>query len=474
MRNASWLALFVMSFFLSCGGSTTPVGDGKGLVQSEETEEKLTKEESTEQQTPNIEEAKPQGTMRLPSDTIFLEDGIIDGYELKITKSGSEERPLVLSARHPGKTVITGNVRIEISGSYVHVVDLIFKNVQSVGKYVDVIKFTGNRNKLSNCIIYNTDNFKSEKTYYWVTIDGKRNEVRGNSFVGKSNKGPLVYVVAEDARNGHHDISQNLFARIKPLGENGLSTIRIGLKSTEPVSSFTTVMGNVFHNCDGEIELISSKASNNSFINNLVYESRGGLTLRWGNDCKVDGNQFISKKNTSIGVRVAGSGHEIKNNTFKLVGGPNAAAIVLMTGSKNTECGYQPARDISIHDNEFHNNSDWKILEQVNCDAGPQFLAKDNFKFKNGQPKGKGSDYSVERKVVSTKRKGNSKILKEIYVMKALEGEGEKESTPKVQMPDLSIRTRLESNEGFITSWVRASHRINNAKVGSTIKVSSL
>lgn len=475
MKNTHWFIFFVMLLHLSCGGNTTPVEDRAEPSESEVPKEQLPSSENdvaTEQEiNQSSKPVKPEQTQLPSSDTIFLEDGILNGYEIKITQSGSEGNPIVLTARNPGKTIITGNVNIEVSGSHVYVRDLIFKNIQPVGKNVGVIKFTGEHCTMFNCLIYNTENFKIGKTCYWVTIDGKENRIERNTFVGKNNKGPLVYIVAEDSNKGDHEIAKNLFARIKPLGANGLSAIRIGLKTETPVNSRTLVRENIFHECDGEIELISSKSSKNLIVDNMFSESRGGVTLRWGDDCKVSNNLFISSKNTSIGVRVAGSEHKIVYNTFNLVGGPNAAAIVLMAGSANAECGYQPAKDIDIHDNQFYGNAAWKVLEQINCDEMPQFIAKDNFRFAKGRSKGVRCDYSVDNRTVSEARKGNSKILKEIYEIKALDGEGEKSSVSRIDAPDLSGFVKMESNEAFLIKWRQINPQLGSKGVGSTLRV---
>lgn len=469
MKNAHWFIFLVMLFHFSCGGTANPPLEKQAnVVEDTKASEPVTAQKVVEQAEEPRERGVAKAPKKLPSDTIYLEDGTLRGYEVNLSQAGA-----VLAARNPGKTIITGAVSINISASNVVVRDIVFRDVYTVGKNVDLISISGSDCEISNCIIYNTDGFASKKTYYWLTIGGKRNKIIGNSFVGKENKAPLIYVLSDNENQGQHVIKQNLFARIKPLGKNGLSAIRVGLKTERPIKSGTTISENVFHECDGELEIISNKSNGNTYASNLFSNSRGGLTLRWGNDCVVKDNQFVSSANTSIGVRVAGSGHEIHNNYFDLVGGPNAAAVVFMVGSENADCGYQPVKNVKVHDNEFHGNADWKIMEHTGCGDMPVFSTSDNFKFAKGQRKGARCDYAVETRSAVANKKGSSKILNEIYEMKAMDKGGEKTSTPKNGMPDLSAFVKMEGNVEFLKKWHQVSPKIDGKRVGSTLRMPS-
>ena len=74
-------------------------------------------------------------------------------------------------------------------------------------------------------------------------------------------------------------------------GENGGETMRLGYSYQSMFVSRTTVEDNLFTQCDGEIEIISSKSCENVYRHNTFRDCEGTLTLRHGNRCVVDGNR---------------------------------------------------------------------------------------------------------------------------------------------------------------------------------------
>jgi poly(beta-D-mannuronate) lyase len=93
--------------------------------------------------------------------------------------------------------------------------------------------------------------------------------------------------------------------------------MRVGYSFQSMFSSKTTVENNLFDQCDGEIEIISSKSCDNIYRNNTFNNCAGFLTLRHGNRCTVDANFFLGQnKKGSGGVRIIGEDHTITNNYF--------------------------------------------------------------------------------------------------------------------------------------------------------------
>src|SRR5438477_5607710 len=101
----------------------------------------------------------------------------------------------------------------------------------------------------------------------------------------------LQIEVAEKEPNNHL-IDNNHFGHRPPLGKNGGETIRVGYSFQSMFSSKTFVENNLFDQCDGEIEIISSKSCDNIYRNNTFNNCAGFLTLRHGNRAAVDNNIF--------------------------------------------------------------------------------------------------------------------------------------------------------------------------------------
>ena len=99
-------------------------------------------------------------------------------------------------------------------------------------------------------------------------------------------------MTAEGSPNRHR-IDHNHFGHRPPLRRNGGETIRVGNSWSSMSSSGTLVERNLFDRCDGELEIISSKSSDNVYRQNTLRACAGMLTLRHGNRCLVADNYFL-------------------------------------------------------------------------------------------------------------------------------------------------------------------------------------
>ena len=134
-----------------------------------------------------------------------------------------------------------------------------------------------------------------------------------------------------------HLIDNNYFADRPEGNANGFETIRIGTSAESLSDSFTTVENNLFERVDGEIEIISNKSGNNTFRYNTFRESSGTLTLRHGDDNRVEGNFFLGEgKDGSGGVRVIGERQTLVNNYFQGLDGRAGGAISISAGVPNS------------------------------------------------------------------------------------------------------------------------------------------
>lgn len=308
-----------------------------------------------------------------PGDTIILADQTWTDVKINFIAEGTSESPIVLRAQTPGKVILNGTSRIIISGTYLTVEGLWFKDGNTVDK--SVISFRKNGDELANfcrvtnCAITNYNPKDRASQYQWVELWGKNNRVDHCSFYGKTNQGPVLIVgLRGNPKNleNNHRIDNNYFGYRPPLGANGGETIRVGTSHASMESSRTIVENNLFEKCNGEVEIISSKSCDNIYRNNLFLESEGILTLRHGNRCLVEGNVFFGNdKPHTGGIRVINEGHIIQNNLMiGLKGDGFRAPLVIMNGVPDSPLNrYNQVRDVMIQNNTFINTSAIELCE---------------------------------------------------------------------------------------------------------------
>jgi poly(beta-D-mannuronate) lyase len=157
-----------------------------------------------------------------------------------------------------------------------------------------------------------------------------------------------------------HTIRNNRFSRpdthLDDQGNlrNGQETIRIGDSGASMWESSCLVTGNLFHQCDGEGEIISSKSCKNTYRGNLFRSSAGTLTLRHGNNCLVENNLFLGEGVAlSGGVRIIGEGHTVRGNYFEnLRGSGYRTAICIVRGQSDSPLsGYYQVKNATVTQN---------------------------------------------------------------------------------------------------------------------------
>ncbi len=336
-------------------------------------------------------------------DTVYIENGVYQNAKLFFRASGTKEKPIVICAREKGKVSFEGESNLKLSGDYLEVRGLVFKNGYSPTK--DAIVFrtkTGeyaNSCRLTECVIdaYNNSNDKEKER--WVLLYGKNNRIDHCLFTGKVNEGVLMAVVLEEKNDSlsrvlcgdnAHRIDHNKFSNRPVLKyvDNGGEIIRLGDSYTSLMSSRTIVESNYFEHCDGEVEFISIKSCENIIRNNYIYESAGAIVLRHGHRNTVEGNIFIGNgKKNAAGIRVINQGHTVRNNYLQdLVGKGSYSAFAIMNGLQSSpDNGYHTVKNVTIENNTFvncenvtfnHRHSDKKRAEF-------QTLIPENVRFAN-------------------------------------------------------------------------------------------
>ena len=276
-----------------------------------------------------------------PGDTIVMADGTWRDATVVFAAEGEPGRAVTLRAATPGKVVLSGASRLQIAGHDLVVEGLLFTDgAVTSGNVIEFRRSSSElatRCRLTGCAIvgYSPPDIKADSK--WVSIYGESNRVDHCYFAGKTNDGTTLIVWVDDQPN-QHTIDGNHFGPRPRLGHNGGETIRVGDSKTSMNVSRTLVENNLFEKCDGEIEAISNKSSENVYRHNTFLNCSATLCLRHGNRCLVEGNFFLGNHTRgSGGVRVIGEGHRVVNNYFAdLEGDESRSAIALTNGIENS------------------------------------------------------------------------------------------------------------------------------------------
>ena len=296
-----------------------------------------------------------------PGDVITLANGVWKDAELVFEGNGTEENPIMLTVEDKGQVTLEGNSNLQLSGEYLHVEGLVFKNGFTPTNAV--ISFRKNREEMANncrlteCVIDNYNNPERQVQDYWITIYGKNNRIDHNHIVGKKNLGVtmIVGLDTKESRANNHKIDHNYFGPRPTYGNNGGETLRIGTSHHALENSNTLVESNYFDRTNGEHEIISNKACQNTFKYNTFFECTGTLTMRHGNETLVDGNVFIGNNKPSTGgVRIINETQTVINNYhIGLTGYRFRGAFVMMNGVPNSP----PNRYVPVINSKANNNT---------------------------------------------------------------------------------------------------------------------
>ena len=271
-----------------------------------------------------------------PGDSIVMADGTWTNQDIDFAGAGADGNPITLRPQTPGGVTLNGDSTLSISGDWLVADGLNFEGGSLSSGHV--VRFRGSAGEATNSrftnsaiVDYNPSDINTR--YFWVSMYGENNRVDNNYFSNQNHSGVTVVVWRDDAGADNHLIDHNYFADRPEGNGNGWETIRIGTSNESLSDSFTVVENNLFERTDGEIEIISSKSGNNTFRYNTFRESSGTLTLRHGNDNRVEGNFFLGEgKDGSGGVRVIGERQTLINNYFHDLDGRADGAISISAG----------------------------------------------------------------------------------------------------------------------------------------------
>ena len=299
-----------------------------------------------------------------PGDTLIMNDGIWTDQEIDFVGVGAAGNPITLRPQTPGGVLLTGVSQMRISGSYLVVSGLHFRD-GTIENSDHVVQFRGPLGEATNCRFTNSviESYSGPDLtdkYHYVSLYGQNNRVDHNRFLDQQNIGPQIVAWLDESANpisAFHRIDSNHFGD-RPRGwTNGFEAIRLGDSETSGVDANIIVENNLFERVDGEIEIISSKSNFNIIRFNTFRQSMGTLTLRHGNSNVVEGNFFLGEGAVdSGGIRVVGQNHTIFNNYIADVDDEADGAISIAAGVPNTPLnGYLQVRDTVIAHNTIVN-----------------------------------------------------------------------------------------------------------------------
>ncbi|MGJ8743456.1 chondroitinase-B domain-containing protein [Polaribacter sp.] len=307
-----------------------------------------------------------------PGDDIVLKNGIYKDLEIVFTGEGTKENPITLRAETPGEVFIEGVSSLQLGGSYLEVNGLFFRNGHSPSTNVIGFRISekevANYAKVTNCVILDFNNLERDQDNLWVQFYGTHNELSNCYIAGKTNGGPTVRVDLkgnQSIRNYHKIINNHFGPRPRKGGARG-ETIQLGSSFTSMSPSNTTIANNLFEECNGEVEIISSKTNFNLIKNNVFYKSEGSVVTRHGNYATIDGNYFIGDgvNKQFGGIRIVNTGHWIINNYFYNIIGENfRSPLAVMNGIPKSPLNrYNQVTDVVVAFNTYVNcKSPWQF-----------------------------------------------------------------------------------------------------------------
>lgn len=273
-----------------------------------------------------------------PGDMITVSNGTYKDASIDLNAIGTAEHPVVVKPASPGGVVFSGNTQIKISGDFIHITDMVFRDCVMEGH--PLIEFDLSENCHAENMTF--ENCTGNRPVVQFRCGSKNNTISDSKFLNIASRSVHVQVNGSLSERGipeNNIIRNNLFMDIPPLGDNGRETVKIGQNQPEfgHIKTYTLVEGNVFIRCDGESEIISNKAASNIFKGNRFIDCQGELVMRGGHDCLIENNQFLD---CSGGIRLSGTGHTVRNNTIV---GSERTGIRLLYGMTKSQGGHYQA-----------------------------------------------------------------------------------------------------------------------------------
>ncbi|MEO0898132.1 MAG: chondroitinase-B domain-containing protein [Bacteroidota bacterium] len=251
------------------------------------------------------------------NDSIIWEVGTYADIYMDIDKD-----QLFIGTKELGETIFRGNSKVRIDGDHITM-----KGFQYVGGNIGTSDVFGIYGSYALITQINIRAYTSYK-YLRIRESSQYCVVSYCNFENRLNLDDqnILSILVDSNQPGYHKIQHCSFKNFEGTGNDmGIEPIRIGLSSQANRISRSLVEYCYFTGCDGDGELISSKATQNVYrFNTFENNTKAELVLRHGSEAIVYGNFFLRGKG---GIRVReGQNHYIYNNYFE---GLNDRALYL-------------------------------------------------------------------------------------------------------------------------------------------------
>lgn len=333
-----------------------------------------------------------------PGDTLIMTNGIWTNQTINFADFGTVGSPITLRAETPGEVILNGTSTLNISGDWLVVDGLRFEGGALANGSNAIVEFRGSNgeatnSRFTNSAIINYNPTNIDDRYHWVEIFGQHNRVDNNRFEGQNHSGVTVVVRRDNTASQNHLIDRNHFVDRPEGNGNGFETIRVGTSTFSLSDSLTIVENNLFERVDGEIEIISNKSGGNTYRYNTFFDSEGTLTLRHGNDTRVEGNFFLGENNSRSGaIRVIGERQTIVNNYIANVDDRAGGAISISAGVPNSgNDEYFQVKDAVIAHNTLVNTAGTMVTFDDGLGSSGRTLLAENLTFANNLLRSSGS-----------------------------------------------------------------------------------
>ncbi len=256
----------------------------------------------------------------VPGDTINLAKGRYVDVALRLTRGGTESRPITLAAVVPGEAIFSGCSKIELAAPYITLDGLYFLGGALEGEKQggSVLTLASHHGVIRQTAVVDFNPAAFKTGYYWVFFAGEHNLLERCYFKGKNNLEPLIGNALENSR--HNTVQSCAFVNIPYDEGNGREIIRVwgSGKFDEKTNdgAFFTIQGNLFEHADGEgTETISLKSNYNQVLGNTVRATQGGINIRRGTNNTLKGNIILGEDVPGAhGLRMSGSNHVVQGN----------------------------------------------------------------------------------------------------------------------------------------------------------------
>jgi poly(beta-D-mannuronate) lyase len=273
-------------------------------------------------------------------DEVVLQDGsyTASGTLTLTSSAGTADKPVVVRSNTIGGATIRGTAAWVVDRSaYLDLRGFRFLFTAQADKGVQIkashhIGILDNHFELAEAATKN----------YWLVIDGALADgsaphhitIARNDFWNKTQEGCFVvvygtsspYQVAKQVR-----IEGNHFKGHSFTGSNGGEAIRFGDSNRQNDITDSEVKGNLFEQCDGDVEVVSVKTTRLRVEGNTLRDNAGSIVLRHGDSCIVSGNFLIGNRG---GIRIYGDHQKVIGNYLE--GNTNTKADGSVSGSYAT------------------------------------------------------------------------------------------------------------------------------------------